>query len=86
MSVENVKAFMGKLEQDKALQKKLEAMVKKVHETIPAEVVKIASAAGFKFTAGDLTEARKAALGALSDEELKQAAGGGTPYWSRLLR
>ena len=77
VSVENVKAFFAKMEGDKALREKFESMVQRMRKGALGEVVKMASAAGYKFTAADLAEARKATVGALSEDELKQVAGGG---------
>lgn len=85
MSVENVKAFFAKVEGDKALREKFESMVQEMRKATLAKVVKMASAAGYSFTAADVVEARKAALGKLSEDEMKQVAGGaevGYPYTS----
>jgi predicted ribosomally synthesized peptide with nif11-like leader len=61
MSVENVKAFFAKMEGDVALQEKMGDVNKKARENIDeaiADLVKLASAAGFEFTADDYTTAR----------------------------
>ncbi len=73
MSIDNVKKFYAKVEADKALKSKLQSVVK---DGMGA-VVKIATAAGFSFTAEDLAKFR-AQTGAreLSDAELSQVAGG----------
>ena len=42
-----------------------------------AELVRIASDAGFDFTAADYAAVREAAAGELSEEELEKVAGGG---------
>ena len=64
MSASNVKAFFAKIEESKPLQSKLEASykeaVKKSRKDSTAALIKIASTAGFKFTAKDLAQARKA--------------------------
>lgn len=62
MSVKNVKAFFAKMEGDKELLAKVGALQKKVKENLAqatADLVKIASAAGFEFTADDYERARK---------------------------
>jgi predicted ribosomally synthesized peptide with nif11-like leader len=63
MSVSNVKAFFDKIEESKSLQAKLKASykeaVKKSRKDSTSALVKIASVAGFKFTAKDLAKARK---------------------------
>ena len=84
MSVENVKKFFEKVEGDKELKAKLAALgeKRKAQEAAAvAELVKLAAAAGYAFTAADLAQARKQAASELSEEELKAVAGGGVPYW-----
>ena len=78
MSAENVKAFFEKAEGDKALQEKLKALAEQeeAREAGDEELVKIASAAGYEFTADDVAEVRKESAGELSEDELKQVAGG----------
>lgn len=61
MSVENVKAFYAKLEADRALQKKVNALnelARKDPDKAIAELVKIGLAEGFEFTVGHYAEAR----------------------------
>jgi len=61
MSVKNVKAFYGKVEEDKALQAKLKALDKKAKEAQDAvigELVGIAKTEGFVFTPKDLFKVR----------------------------
>jgi predicted ribosomally synthesized peptide with nif11-like leader len=62
MSVKGVKDFFAKVEKSKPLHAKLTALHKKTtkesQETAAVEVVKIAAAAGFKFTAKELAQAR----------------------------
>ena len=79
MSVDNVKAFYDKVEGDKGLQRKVFALRKKGKgdKEAVAELIKIASTAGFKFTPAHLSQARKQAPAKLSDDELKSVAGGG---------
>jgi hypothetical protein len=75
MAAKSVNEFFDKVEGSKALQTKLKAMHKKIVDEgktdVKAGIVKIASQAGFKFTAQELTQARakvkKAPAGALSD-------------------
>jgi len=68
MAVKSVLAFFEKVGESKALQAKLKALhkktlkeTKKINDQASAEVVKIAAAAGSKFTAKDLAKARGAA-------------------------
>jgi predicted ribosomally synthesized peptide with nif11-like leader len=63
MSVKNVMLFFAKVEEDKALQTKIVALHKKAKENIDeaiADLVGVASAAGFKFTHDDYAKARAA--------------------------
>lgn len=79
MSVENVKAFFDKVEEDKGLQDKVKGLAekRKAHDAETASgMVKIAAEAGLEFTAADLAEARKSAVGELSEDELRTVAGG----------
>ncbi len=78
MSVKNVKAFFEKVEGDKGLQEKLKALDTKVRKNRNEEItefLKIASAAGFKFTPGDVAKARSQKL-KISADEFKTVAGG----------
>jgi predicted ribosomally synthesized peptide with nif11-like leader len=75
MSVENVKAFFEKAAEDESLQEKLKALAER-EETIYADLVDMASAAGFQFTTADARKARMQTAQELSDEELEAAAGG----------
>jgi predicted ribosomally synthesized peptide with nif11-like leader len=82
MSVEKVKQFMSKAQTDKALQSQIQAAPKGAGTKTVAELVKIASKAGFTFTPQDYEEAvnelleEKHAAGALNDEELALVSGG----------
>ena len=79
MSVKDVKAFFEKVEGDKGLQAKLKALAEKRKAQAEAgvvELVKMAAAAGLKFSAADLAEARREAAGQLSENELRAVAGG----------
>ena len=76
MSVEKVKAFFAKAAEDKDLQKKLKALAER-EEAVYADLVKIASAAAFKFTTVDARKARVGAARELSKEELDAVAGDG---------
>jgi len=82
MSVENVKKFINKAQSDKALDAKLKAVPMRAGQKTVGEIVKIASQAGFKFSAQDYDDAvsqlleEKHAAGALNDEELALVAGG----------
>lgn len=83
MSVENVKAFFDKVEEDKGLQDKVKGLAekRKAHDAEAAsEMVKIAAEAGLEFTAAHLVEARKSTVGELSEDELRNVAGGVVGY------
>jgi len=76
MSAKSVNEFFAKVEGSKPLQAKLKAMhqktTKETKGKLAADVVKLASAAGFKFTAKELAQARaakakKLPAGALGD-------------------
>ena len=75
MSVANVKAFFEKVAEDEALQEKLKALAER-EEAMYADLVEIASAAGFEFTTADARRARVDVARDLSDEELDAVAGG----------
>lgn len=60
MSREKIKAFYEKVESDKRLQAKLKTVAMENERKAIAQVVKIASAAGFRFTADDLAKVRAA--------------------------
>jgi predicted ribosomally synthesized peptide with nif11-like leader len=79
MSAKNVKGFFEKVEKDKALQTKLKAMHKKAvgesKATFGAEVVEIASAAGFEFTAKELAQASAAKAKKMPKGALAEVAG-----------
>jgi predicted ribosomally synthesized peptide with nif11-like leader len=76
MSVKSVEAFFAKAAEDKDLKKKLKGLAER-EEALYADLVKIASAAGFKFTTADARKARVRAARELSKEELDAVAGGG---------
>jgi predicted ribosomally synthesized peptide with nif11-like leader len=76
MAVKDVNAFFEKAAQDKNLQKKLKALAER-EEAIYADLVNIASAAGFKFTTADARKVHAAAVRELSADELDAVAGGG---------
>lgn len=80
MAVEKVEEFFAKVGQDEELQAKVHALMEKKHEqdaAIIAELVGIAAAAGIEFSVADYAEARHAAMGDLSADDLRQVAGGG---------
>lgn len=80
MSVDNLKAFYGKVEGDNALRQKMKTVAEKGkvnHDAAVADLVKMGSDAGYQFTSGHVADARKAASGDLSADELKNVAGGG---------
>ena len=90
MSMKNVKAFFDKMAEDKELYAKVVAVNKKAPaKGAIAELVKIASAAGFKFTAEDFAKAgaqkQKVSKGELkafgSDSAKKADCWGGVGCW-----
>jgi len=89
MSASKVQEFFDEVAQSKALQAKLKALHKKTEASMKeaaAALVKIASAAGFKFSAKDLTQARGAKGAKPSAAELAEVAaqsdcGYGVNYW-----
>ena len=83
MSVENVKAFFDKVEEDKGLQGKVKALAEKrkaQDEETASEIVNIAAETGLDFTADHLAEARKGIVEDLSEDELRSVAGGRVGY------
>jgi predicted ribosomally synthesized peptide with nif11-like leader len=73
MSVKSVKAFFDKVAKDKELQAKLKLLNDEAKDTLDvaiAELIKIAKAEGFEFTADDYAKAR-AERSKLSPAELK---------------
>jgi predicted ribosomally synthesized peptide with nif11-like leader len=82
MPAKSVDAFFEKVAQDKSLQAKLKALHQKTlkeskesKEKASTAVAKIAAAAGFKFTAKDLTGARGAKAKKPSKAELSEVSG-----------
>lgn len=82
MSVEAVKAFVEKVKADPDLRDELLVIQSEDKDAVLAEVVRVASEAGFGFDAEDYEEAAQEmaqarhAVGELSDEDLDAAAGG----------
>jgi predicted ribosomally synthesized peptide with nif11-like leader len=60
MSAVNVKGFFEKVAGEKSLQAKLKVLRVKAEAEEAAAVAKVAATAGFKFTAKELAQARKA--------------------------
>jgi predicted ribosomally synthesized peptide with nif11-like leader len=82
MPAKKVDAFFEKVAQDKSLQAKLGALhkqtlkeTKQSKEKASGAVVKIAAAAGFKFSAKDLAGARAAKAGKPAKAELSEVSG-----------
>ena len=79
MAAKDVKAFFEKVEQDKSLKAKLNALhknsVKESKKKAVAGAVKIASAAGFKFTAADWNKVVKAKTGKVPSGEMADVTG-----------
>ena len=79
MSVENVKAFLKKGEEDKDLGQKLRALITKTtgkDEKALPELVQIGAEAGFEFTVDEARAALQQELDELTEDELKTVAGG----------
>jgi predicted ribosomally synthesized peptide with nif11-like leader len=82
MSIETVKQFMQQAETTPKLHQKLQAIPKGGGQWTIAQVVKLAAAAGFQFSAKDYEDtvneilAAKHAAGALNDSELALITGG----------
>jgi predicted ribosomally synthesized peptide with nif11-like leader len=82
MSVENVREFMKKVENDPSLQKMLQSVPKGGGQWSVTELVKVGAKSGFQFTALDYEDAvnqilsEKHAAGALNDAELALISGG----------
>ncbi len=83
MSIESVKQFLAKCRDHQALQEKFQAVSTGTSEQRLAEVVRIAAAEGFEFTAADYIAAMRAELarqhaaGEINDEQLAMVAGAG---------
>ena len=83
MSKENVKKFFGDLEKNQELREKLNAVLEKAAEETSSKIVALANAGGYTFTESDLMEFNSDMIeqansnGKLSENDLKQAAGGG---------
>jgi hypothetical protein len=79
MSTIKVDGFFEKVAESKGLQAKLKALQKKLAKDTEAKsasaLVKIASAAGFKFTAKDFLKARKAKAGKRPAKAMPEVAG-----------
>jgi hypothetical protein len=82
MATKNVDAFFEQVATDRALQAKLKSLHQKtlkgaqaIKAAASADVVKIAAAAGFKFTARDLTGARGAVAKRPAKAELSEVGG-----------
>lgn len=82
MSIEAVQRFMSRLQNDEALQEKLRDVSTETDEQRRNEILRIATAAGFEFTAADYDAAveaelaRQHAAGEIDDVQLSTLAGG----------
>ena len=76
--MENVKAFLEKIQTDEGLQKEMKGLIEK--KASPAEVVAFANKKGFNFSEADLEKFGKDTVmsGELDDEQLESVAGGGS--------
>ena len=85
MSVQNIRAFWEKAQQDPALQQQLREIKGDAKEAVVADIVRVAAEAGFSFTAQEYEAtvkedlARRHAAGELFDEELSSVAGASAP-------
>jgi predicted ribosomally synthesized peptide with nif11-like leader len=79
MAIKDISAFFAKVGQTKSLQTKLKTAQKQLSveadKKSAAAVVKIAEAAGFKFTAQDLMKARKKGAGRPAAAEATEVTG-----------
>jgi predicted ribosomally synthesized peptide with nif11-like leader len=88
MSVQNVERFFNKVDSDKALQERIRTIQATSDAQAIAEVVKLATDAGFPFSAEHYSAALKEEIaryhsaGELSEEALAQVAGGGLVTYS----
>ena len=73
MSLENMFAFIAKVQSDTGLLEQMKAV------TDADGAIAIAKSAGFEITAGDLIRQQARLASELSDEELENVAGGNTP-------
>src|SRR5262249_43582329 len=85
MSTEAVRAFGEKLQKDEQFRKQVQTVMAAAQQRSAAELLKVASGAGFQFTEAELAAAvqkqmkQQHAAGELKDEDLLQVAGGSTP-------
>lgn len=74
MSLDNVKAFYGKLANDETLREKVNALSQRENLSgveITEELIRIADEAGFLFSPDELAEAKKEYAKRLSDDDLQ---------------
>jgi predicted ribosomally synthesized peptide with nif11-like leader len=82
MSAQAVQAFTTKLQQDESFRKQVQSVLASAQQRGTAELLKVASGAGFQFTEAELAAAVQSQLkqqhsaGELKDEDLLQVAGG----------
>jgi predicted ribosomally synthesized peptide with nif11-like leader len=85
MSTQAIQAFAAKLQQDEAFRKQVQGVLVAAQQRSTAELLKVATGAGFSFTEAELATAvqerlkQRHAAGELKDEDLLQVAGGITP-------
>jgi len=82
MSVQAIQAFAVKVQQDESFRKQVQAVMVAGQQPGAAELLKVATGAGFQFTEAELTAAvqeqmtQRHAAGELKDEDLLQVTGG----------
>ena len=93
MSIENAKAFYGKVRADRGLQREIGESAKANPAEREAVILKVAGAKGYSFTVEEMRTALKETAaplntGELQDEELEAVAGGGSKlenWWTSLV-
>ena len=87
MSVENVKNFYAKVNEDESLQQQLKELARTSAEESTQALIQLANEQGFSFDNNDLeaffaeTAKNLSPTGELSEAELDAVAGGNTPAW-----
>jgi predicted ribosomally synthesized peptide with nif11-like leader len=91
MSTEAVRAFGEKMQKDEQFRKQVQTVMAAAQQRSTAELLKVASGAGFQFTEAELATAvqsqlkQRYASGELKDEDLLQVSGGWSPVLSTLV-
>src|SRR5690625_5218221 len=92
MSIENVKNFFEKLQDDKELQNELTSIYKGKQREIKTKIVKIGSEVGYEFSEADFHEMIEEITDSmqqseqLDDNQLEEIAGGNEAAWDTLTQ